>query len=60
MVPFGFTNAPTAFMDPMHRVFHTYLDRFVVVFVDDILIYSEIEEDNEDYLRVVLQTLRDH
>ena len=41
-------------MDLMHRVFHHYLDRFVVVFVDDILIYSEIEEDHEDHLRVVL------
>ena len=59
-MPFRLTNAPTAFMDLMHRVFHPYLDRFVVVFMDDILIYSETEEDHEDHLRVLLQTLRDH
>ena len=47
-------------MDLMHRIFHPYLDRFVVVFVDDILIYSETEEDHEDHLRVILQTPREH
>ena len=57
---FGLTNAPAAFMDLMHMVFHPYLDRFVVVFVDDILINSETKEDHEDHLRVILQTLRDH
>ena len=57
---FGLTNALAAFMDLIHRVFHPYLDRFVVVFLEDILIYSEIEEDHVDHLRVVLQTLRDH
>ena len=58
-MPFGLTNALVAFMDLMHRVFQPYLDRFIVVFVDDILIYSQSEEEHEDYLRVVLQILRD-
>ena len=59
-MPFGLTNAPAAFMDLMHRVFQPYLDQFVVVFVDDILIYSKFEEDHEGHLRIVLQTLREH
>ena len=57
---FGLTNAPAAFMDLMHRVFQPYLDQFVVVFVDDILIYSQSERKHEDHLRIVLQLLRDH
>ena len=47
-------------MDLMHRVFQPYLDQFVVVFVDDILICSQSEEEHENHLRVVLQLLRDH
>ena len=60
MMPFVLTNGPAAFMDLMHRVFQPYLDQFAVVFVDDILIYSQSEEKHEDHLRVVLQLLRDH
>ena len=53
-------NASEAFMDLMNRVFQPHLDQFVVVFVDDILIYSHSEEEHEDHLRVVLKPLRDH
>ena len=60
MMPFGLRNAPATFMDLMHRVFQPYLDRFVVVFVEDILIYSKLEEEHEDNLRIVLHALRDH
>ena len=54
VMPFGLTNAPVAFIDPMHRVFQPYLNRFIVVFVDDILIYSKSKEDHESHLRIVL------
>ena len=59
-MPFGLMNAPTTFMDLMHRVFQPYLDQFVVVFNDDILFYSKSEEKHEDHLRIVFQALREH
>ena len=59
-MPFGLKNAPVAFMDLMNRVFQPYLDQFVVVFVDGILIYSQSEVEHEDHLRIVLHLLRDH
>ena len=60
VMPFELTNAPAAFMDLMHRIFQPYLDQFVVVFVDDILIYSQSEWEHEYHLRIILQLLRDH
>lgn len=60
VMPFGITNAPTAFMDLMNRVFKPYLDEFVIVFIDDILIYAKSPEAYEQHLRTVLQTLCDH
>ncbi|KAK9085879.1 hypothetical protein Sjap_026290 [Stephania japonica] len=60
VMPFGLTNAPAMFMDLMHRVLRQYLDRFVIVFIDDILIYSKSCEEHEEHLRTILQTLREH
>ena len=60
VMPFGLTNAPAAFMDLMHRVFQPYLDQFVMVFANDILIYSQSEWEHEYHLRIVLQLLKDH
>lgn len=57
---FGLTNAPTKFMDIMNRVFRHHLDMFVVVFIDEILIYSRSENENMNHLRIVLRVLKDH
>ncbi|CAN4076666.1 unnamed protein product [Withania somnifera] len=60
VMSFGLTNAPVAFMDPMHRVLKPYLDSFVIVFIDDILVYSRSKSDHEQHLRVILRTPREH
>ena len=58
-MPFRLTNAPATFMDLMNRVFHPYLDQFVIVLIDDILVYSMNAKEHAFHLWIVLQTLRD-
>ncbi|KAL4023218.1 hypothetical protein IC575_016969 [Cucumis melo] len=60
VMSFGLTIAPSVFMDLMNRVFREFLNTFVIVFIDDILIYSKTEAEHEEHLRIVLQTLRDN
>jgi hypothetical protein len=60
VMSFGMTNAPAFFMNLMNNMFMDYLDNFVVVFIDDILIYSQSEEEHVDHLKMVLQMLREH
>jgi hypothetical protein len=60
VMSFGLTNAPTYFMYLMSNVFMEYLDKFVVVFIDDILVFSEHEEEHEEHLRLVLEKLWEH
>jgi hypothetical protein len=57
---FGLTNTPSYFMYLMNSVFMSELDKFVVVFIDDILVYSKSEEEHVEHLHIVLQRLRDH
>ncbi|KAJ9563826.1 hypothetical protein OSB04_008986 [Centaurea solstitialis] len=59
VMPFGLTNAPAVFMDLMNRICRPYLDKFVIVFIDDILIYSQSREEHEQHLKVVLELLMD-
>lgn len=54
-MPFGLKNAPAAFMDLMNRIFQLYLDQFMVVFIDDILVYSKSESEYEQHVRIVCQ-----
>src|SRR6187401_3300119 len=60
VMSFGLTNAPAYFMYLMNKVFLEYLDKFVVVFIDDILVFSKMEEEHEQHLRMVLDKLREH
>lgn len=60
VMSFGLTNAPAYFMYLMNKVFMEYLDKFVIVFIDDILVFSKTEEEHEQHLRMVLDKLREH
>ena len=57
VMPFGLTNAPVAYIVLMNRVFEKYLDEFIIVFIDDILMYSKTQEEHEKHLGIALQTL---
>jgi hypothetical protein len=60
VMSFELTNAPAYFMYLMNKVFMEYLDKFIIVFIDDILVYSRSEEEHEEHLRLVLQKLLEH
>ncbi|GJX64706.1 putative reverse transcriptase domain-containing protein, partial [Tanacetum coccineum] len=58
VMPFGLTNAPAVFMDLMNRVCKPYLDKFIIVFIDDILIYSKSKQEHEEHLKLILELLK--
>jgi hypothetical protein len=59
-MPFGLTNAPAVFQDIINDILREFLDRFVVVYLDNILIYSETKEEHEKHIRMVLKKFREH
>ena len=59
VMPFGLTNALATFMDLMNRVFRPYVDQFVVIFINDILVYSKDAQEHDQHLRIVIETLRE-
>jgi hypothetical protein len=60
VLPFGLLNTPVVFICLMNGVFRDYLDKFVIVFLDDILVYSKLEKEHEQHMRMVLQVLREN
>ena len=60
VLSFGLTKTPAMFVDLMNKIFQDYLDKFVIVFIDDVLVYSQSESQHEQHLRLVLQRLREH